>query len=60
MQDTLEVSEAMVITQTDWKVDEIGMVRQSIQDMRDTEHPIFNQMVRSHNQKIHDFRQGKV
>lgn len=60
MQDTLEVPEAMAVIPNDWKIDEIGMVRQSIQDMRDTEHPIFNQMVRQHNQKIHDFRQGKV
>ncbi|QED11649.1 hypothetical protein PP914_gp160 [Arthrobacter phage Qui] len=44
----------------EWKIDEIGMVRQSISDMRDSEHPIFNQLVRQHNQKIHDFRQGKV
>jgi hypothetical protein len=44
----------------EWKIDEIGMVRQSVSDMRDSEHPIFNQMVRQHNQKIHDFRQGRV
>lgn len=44
----------------DWKIDDIGMVRQSINDMRDKEHPIFNMMVRQHNQKIYDFRQGKV
>jgi wobble nucleotide-excising tRNase len=48
-----------ILTQSvDWKVDDIGMVRQSIDSMRDSRSPIFNQMVREHNQKIHDYRQG--
>ena len=46
------------IKSLDWKVDDIGMVRQSINSMRDSRSPIFNQMVREHNQKIHDYRQG--
>lgn len=46
------------IKSLDWKVDDIGMVRQSVESMRDNGSPIFNQMVRQHNKKIHDHRQG--
>lgn len=54
------MSDHVAIIPVEWKMDEIGMVRQSISDMRDNDHPVFNQLVRQHNQKIHDFRQGKV
>jgi hypothetical protein len=48
------------MTSHNWELSDNGMIGQSFGDIQDPNLRIFTETAQQHNQKIHDFRQGKV